>query len=142
MFKEFDNTSWGKKVINDISSRFGGINLGGVGFTFHEKPEVARNIKYNFKEFLVEICDELDKTENGFFIIIDDVNELSETPDFANWYKWLFETLYFYNMYIPLVFTLVAYPDNFDQLCEYNPSFSRMFNLIQIDKLDNEDINF
>lgn len=72
-------------------------------------------------DFLVEICDDLD--ENGIFLIIDDVNGLSENSDFANWYKGLFETLNFYNEYVPVVFSLVTYPAKFDQLCEQNPSF-------------------
>ena len=135
LFKEFDKTSWGQKIIDNFSDRFGGF-----GITFNEKPEIISNVKENFREFLIEICDDLEENENGIFFIIDDVNGLSETPDFANWYKGLFETLGFYNDYIPIVFCLVTYPAKFDQLCEQNPSFSRMFNLITIDKLDDEDI--
>ena len=140
LFKEFDKTSWGQKIIDNFCNRFGGVNFGGFGISFNEKTEIVRNIKENFREFLIEICNDLEDTENGIFIIIDDVNGLSETPDFANWYKGLFETLGFYGDYIPIVFCLVTYPAKFDQLCEQNPSFSRMFNLITIDKLDDNDI--
>ena len=138
LFKEFDKTSWGKNIIDSFSKRFSGFNFGGFGFTFHEQPDIVNNVKNNFREFLIEICDELD--ENGIFFIIDDVNGLSENADFANWYKGLFETIGFYNEYVPAVFSLVTYPAKFDQLCEINPSFIRIFNLITIDKLDDEDI--
>ena len=111
LFKEFDKTSWGQKIIDNFSDRFGGF-----GITFNEKPEIISNVKENFREFLIEICDDLEENENGIFFIIDDVNGLSETPDFANWYKGLFETLGFYNDYIPIVFCLVTYPAKFDQL--------------------------
>ena len=140
LFKEFDKTSWGQKIIENFTNRFSGLSFGGFGITFNEKSEIVSNVKENFREFLIEICDDLDENENGIFIIIDDVNGLSETPDFANWYKGLFETLGFYNDYVPIVFCLVTYPAKFDQLCEQNPSFSRMFNLITIDKLDDKDI--
>ena len=140
LFKEFDKTTWGQKIIDDFCSRFGGVNFGGFGISFNEKTEIVRNVNENFREFLIEICDELDDNEKGIFIIIDDVNGLSETPDFANWYKGLFETLGFYGDYIPIVFCLVTYPAKFDQLCKQNPSFSRMFNLISIDKLEDNDI--
>ena len=134
--KDFDRTSWGKKIIDLLSDTFGGVNICGFGFTFKKNPEIVSNIKNNFREFLVEICDYLDENENGLFFIFDDVNGLSRTPDFANWYKGLFETLEFYNKYTPLVFSLVTYSAKFDQLCEQNPSFPRMFNLVEIDKLD------
>ena len=140
LVKDFDKTFWGKKIIDLLSYNFEGINIGGFGFTFKKNPEIVSNIKNNFRKFLVEICDDLDENENGLFFIIDDVNGLSKTPDFANWYKGLFETLGFYNEYTPLVFSLVTYPAKFDQLCEQNPFFPRMFNLIDIDKLDDEDI--
>jgi len=139
LFKEFDKSSWGRKIIDDIAGRFSGINFAGFGISLSEKQEVAGNIKENFREFLVEICDKLDD-ERGIFFIIDDVNGLSKTPEFANWYKGLFETLRFYNDYVPAVFCLVTYPAKFDQLCEHNPSFPRMFNLITIDKLKDSDI--
>ena len=130
----------GQKIIDLISNNFEGINIGGFGFTFKKNPEIVSNVKNNFRKFLVEICDDLDENENGLFFIIDDINGLSKTSDFANWYKGLFETLGFYNKYTPLVFSLVTYPAKFNQLCEQNPSFPRMFNLIEIDKLDDEDI--
>ena len=120
-----------------MSNNFEGINIGGLGFTFKKNPEIVSNIINNFRKFLVKICDDLDENENGLFFIIDD-NGLSKTHDFANWHKWLFETLAFYNEYTPLVFSLVTYPAKFDKLCEQNPSFPRMFNLIEIDKLDDK----
>lgn len=140
LFKEFDKTLWGQNIIDSFCNRFSGINFGGFGITFNDKPEVVRNVKDNFREFLIEICGDFDEGEKGIFFIIDDVNGLFETPDFANWYKGLFETLGFYNDYVPAIFCLVTYPAKFDQLCEQNPSCSRMFNLINIDKLDDNDI--
>lgn len=139
LFNEFNKTVNGKKWIDSFFNRFQGFSFNGFGFTFREQPEIIINVKDNFIEFLTDICDNLDDYD-GIFIIIDDVNGLSETPEFANWYKALFETLEFYDEYVPIVFNLVTYPAKFDQLCEQNPSFSRMFNLITIDKLENNEV--
>ena len=139
LFKEFNKTTKGKEIINSFYKHFEGFNFGGFGFTFRQQPEIVINIKDNFIEFLKETCDNLNDY-NGIFIIIDDINGLSETPEFANWYKALFETLEFYEENIHIVFNLVTYPAKFDQLCEQNPSFSRMFNLIIMDKLDDNEV--
>ena len=133
LFNEFKKTNKGIEFIDSFFNRFEGISFSGVDFTFRQQPEIVVNVKDNFIEFLTDICDNLD-IYDGIFIIIDDVNGLSETPEFANWYKALFETLEFYEKYVPMAFTLVSYPAKFDQLCEQNSSFSRMFNLITIDK--------
>lgn len=41
---------------------------------------------------------------------------------------------------MPVVFTLISYPHEFEKLCSINESFSRMFNLIEIDNLEDNDI--
>ena len=139
MFKEFNKETWGKKIINSFVDNIDEINIKGVGISLKNKPELVGNIKNNFADFLINTCKEL-KDKKGIFIVIDDINGLSDTPDFANWYKGLFETLYFDEEVIPVSFSLVSYQDKFEKLCNQNPSFARIFNLIEIDHLDDEDI--
>ena len=139
MFKEFNKETWGKKIINSFVDNIDEINIKGVGISLKNKPELVGNIKNNFADFLINTCKEL-KDKKGIFIVIDDINGLSDTLDFANWYKGLFETLYFDEEVIPVSFSLVSYQDKFEKLCNQNPSFARIFNLIEIDHLDDEDI--
>ena len=139
LFLEFNKTKWGRNIIKIFFDHFNKINFLGLGFEFKNMPEIVVNVKENFIQFLVEICSNL-KGYDGIFIVIDDVNGLSQTPEFANWYKALFETLEFYNENVPVAFSLVTYPAKFYQLCQQNPSFPRMFNLIEIDKLNDEDV--
>ena len=47
----------------------------------------------------------------------------------------------FYEEFVPIAFTLVTYPAKFDQLCEQNPSFSRMLNLVIMDKLKDKEVH-
>ena len=140
LFMEFKKTNKMIEFINFFFSRFEGTGIKSADFTFEQHPEIAVNVKYNFIEFLKDLCDNL-KSYDGLFIIIDDVNGLSETPEFANWYKALFETLEFYEEFVPIAFTLVTYPAKFDQLCEQNPSFSRMLNLVIMDKLKDKEVH-
>jgi len=139
LFKDFNKTNTGNEFIDSFFNHFNGINFGGLSFTFRQQPEIVENVKDNFIEFLTDICDNLDGFD-GIFIIIDDVNGLSESPEFANWYKSTFETLEFYEHHVPIVFSLVTYPAKFDELCQQNPSFSRMFNLITMDKLEDDEV--
>lgn len=139
MFKEFNKETWGKKIINSFVDNIDEINIKGVGISLKNKQDLVGNIKNNFADFLINACKEL-KDKKGIFIVIDDINGMSDTPDFANWYKGLFETLYFDEEVIPVSFSLVSYQDKFEKLCDQNLSFSRIFNLIEIDHLDDEDI--
>ena len=84
-------------------------------------------------EFLVEIGELSDN--QAIFIIIDDINGLLENAEFSKWYEKLFETIAIKKYHIPFLFALISYPDEFD-----NESFSRLFHLIEIDKLEDDEI--
>lgn len=89
------------------------------------------NVKTELKDFLIDNCGELPKGY-GLFIVIDDVNSLSDNEKFTHWYKWLFETLTLKEYYLPVVFTLISSPEAFEKLCLINESFTRMFHLIEL----------
>lgn len=115
------------------------IKLPGIGISLENKQDFVSDIKNNFSDFLLNISESL-KDYNGLFLIIDDINGLSKTPEFPNWYKGLSETIDFSDEKVPIAFTLVSYRENFNKLTEHNPSFSRIFHFIEIDHLDDEDI--
>ena len=139
IFKELDKTKKGKQIIEKFVSSINEIKLAGIGISLDHKPDFVRNVKNNFADFLLNISSSL-KDYNGLFLIIDDINGLSKTSEFPNWYKGLSETIDFSDNKVPIAFTLVSYRDNFNKLTELNPSFSRIFHIIEIDHLDDEDI--
>ncbi|MBQ9025782.1 MAG: hypothetical protein IJ104_05330, partial [Methanobrevibacter sp.] len=131
--------TWGKKIIETLVENVTEIKVPGVGISLKNKPELIKNVKKDFSKFIINISKSL-KDKKGLFIIIDDINGLSDTPDFANWYKSLSDTIDFSHEKVPIAFTLVSYPDNFDKLSQQNQSFARIFHLIEIDHLENNDI--
>ena len=139
IFSQLHKETWGKKIIETFTENIQEIKISGVGISLKNKPELIQDIKQNFSKFIINISNSL-KDKKGLFIIIDDINGLSDTPDFANWYKSLSDTIDFSHEEIPVAFTLVSYPNNFDKLAEQNPSFARIFHLIEIDHLENNDI--
>lgn len=139
IFKELDKTKKGKKIIEKFFNSINEIKLPGIGISLEHKPEFVRDVKNNFANFLLNISNSLNDY-NGLFLIIDDINGLSKTSDFPNWYKGLSETIDFSDKKVPIAFTLVSYSENFNKLTDHNPSFSRIFHIIEIDHLDDEDI--
>ena len=139
IFKELDKTKKGKKIIEKFFTSINEIKLPGIGISLENKQDFIRDVKNNFSEFLLNISSSL-KDYNGIFLIIDDINGLSKTPEFPNWYKGLSETIDFSDKKVPIAFTLVSYRDNFNKLAEHNPSFSRIFHIIEINHLDDADI--
>ncbi len=139
IFSQLHKETWGKKIIETFVDNVSEIKVPGVGISLKNKPELIKNVKKDFSKFIINISESL-KDKKGLFIIIDDINGLSDTPDFANWYKSLSDTIDFSHKKIPISFTLVSYPANFDKLSQQNQSFARIFHLIEIDHLNNNDI--
>ena len=139
LFAELYKESWGEKVINLFVDNIKEIKIRSSGFSLKDKDDLVDDIKRSFVNFMTTICDNL-KDKNGVFIVIDDINGLSDNIEFTNWYKGVMETLLFYEYNVPVVFNLISYPNEFDNLVEINESFARMFHLIEIDNLDDDDI--
>ena len=93
-----------------------------------------------FDIFIKDIADNIGKNK-GIMIIIDDINGLSQNPDFANWFRGMMHKLTFeYDEQIPVTFLLTSYPENLVKLQNHNESFNRLFYHYEINRLSNEDV--
>ena len=135
---EFDKGYWGKNFIEGFLKRINEVKINGSGFSLEKQETLINEIKSNFSQLLIEICENFEN--KGIFFIIDDINGLYDNVEFTNWYKSLFESIHFNEYHVPVVFSLISYPKEFDNLCLINESFTRMFKLIEIDKLENDEI--
>lgn len=139
LFREIYKESWGERVIKLFVNNIKEIKLKGSGFSLKDHSELVENVKKNFVDFMITLCDNL-HDKNGVFIVIDDINGLSDSLEFTNWYKGVMETLLFQEYDVPVIFTLISYPNEFYSLVNINESFARMFQPIEIDNLDDNDI--
>lgn len=142
LINEFNNENIGTKLFKFVSTYIEGINIKGTGVKLREfnYTPLINQVKNDFSEFLIKISNDLLEKEQGIFIFIDDINGLSNNPQFASWYKRSFDTLNLANKKIPIVFCLVSYPEEFNNLSIINPSFTRIFEKINIDHIDDNDI--
>ena len=139
LFDEFDKDYLGKNLVNLFVDNVSEVKFAGSGFSLKNEKKLIQDVKNNFAKFLIKTCENLPEGY-GIFILIDDINGLSDNIEFTNWYKGFFESIDFNEEYVPAVFTLISYPKEFDNLCNINESFSRMFQLIEIDNLEDEEI--
>ena len=138
-YDEFDKNYLGKNLVNLFIDNVSEVKFAGIGFSLKNEKKLIDDVKNNFANFLIKTCENLPEGY-GIFILIDDINGLSDNIEFTNWYKGFFETIDFNEEYVPAVFTLISYPKEFDNLCDINESFSRMFQLIEIDNLEDGEI--
>lgn len=139
--KKYDTKGLSSKIKDILLKNVKSINYFGSGVTFKENnTDLVLSIRDGFSGFLKELSEKLNKQEKGILFIIDDINGLSNDEKFTSWYKSFTDTINFYDEFIPIAFCLVGYQNEFDTLTIQNPSFSRIFERVNIDYISNEDI--
>ena len=83
---------WSDKIFKRISKYIESAGFGGFNIKFKPPEDELRSIKDNLAFYLTGLVDNF-KDKDGLFIVIDDINGLSQTPEFANWYKSFADTL-------------------------------------------------
>ena len=141
LLNEVKDKSWAKSFVELFKEHIEEIGFLGNSIKFQpQNKNVTENIKNNFDEFLVNTLKEFDK-KNGLFIIIDDINGLSKTPNFANWYKSFADSLSTnFNTKIPLIIMLTSHPKITKKLYKHNPSFNRIFTYDSVEFLQKDEV--
>ena len=114
-----------EKVKKWFGNHIESIEISGNKIKFKIDEELSKSFKNYFQDYLLEIYDEFPQSQrNGMLIIIDDIKGLSDSREFADWYKKLADTLAVSNYYeLPVYFLLAGYPEKFDALVVHEESF-------------------
>lgn len=130
---------WSEKIFKLFGDNIESVGLGGLNIKFKPSETELHNLKDNFAFYLCDIIEKF-KDKDGLFIIIDDINGLSDTSDFANWYKSFADTMATSIDNAPIGLMLTGYPEKFIKLYEHNQSFTRIFHIHELKGLSNQDI--
>lgn len=135
------NDSKLKKLQTWFGDHISELEILGTRLRFNVEPKKQQLIKESFLMYLGQAYEDLKENYNGLFIVIDDINGLSNSKEFVDWYKHMADTIFIDSNYtIPIYFLLVGYPDKFDNLVDLEQSFGRIFHYADVDKLNDEEV--
>ena len=138
IFNEFPESSRTEKVRKCFGENVSSIDVKITKVEFKPDKEITYDLIHDFPHYMEQACKEFGK---GIFLIIDDINGLSNSSDFPDWYKQFTDTLEAnLNYNIPLYVLLISYPENFDALVRQEPTFGRIFRYEEITYLSNDEI--
>ncbi|KAF5416729.1 MAG: hypothetical protein C5S48_02120 [Candidatus Methanogaster sp.] len=141
ILKETNKQTW----FDEISGFFGKyakqVDLFGISVSFNPPQEDLEGLVRNFPEALKNIMEKIKNEKKGLFIVLDDINGISETPEFANWYKSFVDDVATHYMDFPTIIMPIGIPEIRDVLSEHQPSLMRIFRVVDIDKLSDKDVN-
>ncbi len=141
ILKETNKQTW----FDEISGFFGKyvkqVDLFGISVSFNPPQEDLKGLVRNFPEALKNIMEKIKNEKKGLFIVLDDINGISETPEFANWYKSFVDDVATHHTDFPAFIMPIGIPEIRDVLSEHQPSLMRIFRVVDIDKLSDKEVN-
>lgn len=139
LLKESVGRTWHEKV----KSFFGGyvrkVGLFEVSIEFGAPTQDLKRFVQDFAPNLRKLIERLKEDHKGVFIVLDDINGLANSQDFANWLKSLVDQVATEREPLPLCLVYVGLEERRQSLIQLQPSLARIFNLVDIRAWKNQE---
>ncbi len=147
IFDELLKESKGQSWFKEITDFFGKYNIEEVGLfgvtvSFSPLEKDLKELIATFPEAIWNLLEKIKKEKKGLFIILDDINGLVDKPEFAHWYKSFVDEIATHEKYkhFPVSIMLIGLPEKRDALIKSQPSLMRIFRVVEIEKLTDEEV--
>ena len=109
------------------------ITLFGVGVEFTDDKSDLRGLVDNFLPALRKIYDETQQDgKKGLLLILDDLNGITNVPEFSRFLKSFVDGLATSHRPLPLLLILVGIPERREDLLINQPSVARIFDIVDL----------
>jgi hypothetical protein len=130
---------WFSKISQLFGDRIKQIDLFGLTVEFGATPQDIQHLSRQFAPALRNVMQRLDNERKGVFLILDDINGLASSLEFANWLKSLVDEIATSQKPLSLCLMLVGTDDRRQSLIQLQPSLARIFDIIQIESWSPEE---
>jgi hypothetical protein len=141
IYKEYNKKRWFPKISSFFGNYVEKVGIFGVDVTFNPTEKKLAEIVKNFPQALHNIAIELKNDKKALFIILDDINGFCKKAEFANWYKSFVDYVATHRLEFPVMLMLNGLPERRDELSGHQPSLLRIFRVIEVERLDREEVN-
>lgn len=144
LFEELLKESKDHPSLGDIVQLFAKhvkeIGLFGISISFNPPQQELGDLVRNFPEAISNILAKMEGQKKGLFIVLDDINGIVEKETFANWYKSFVDKVATHWQSFPVFLMLIGLPEKRDIMAKFQPSLTRIFRIVNIEKLNNSEV--
>lgn len=140
LLKVTKGETWFDKVRGLFGDFITEVGLFGVSVGFSPSKEDLTQIVRNFPQSLHSMISGISSEKKVLLIALDDLNGLAQSPEFANWYKSFVDEIATHWKSFPAFIMLIGLPSMMDSLATLQPSLMRIFRVIELEKLSNDEV--
>lgn len=121
------------KYQNILGNYIKSVTLFGVGIEFTKDKSELSTLADNFLPVLRKVYEEIQKSgKKGLILIMDDMNGITEVPQFSQFLKSFVDELATSGKPLPILLILVGLPERRQDLVKHQPSVARIFDIIDL----------
>jgi len=132
LLKESIGKSWENKVKGFFGNHIKQVGLFGISVEFGAPERDLRRIVHDFAPALRNLIEQLRDQKKAILLVLDDINGLASSIEFANWLKSLVDEIATARQPLPLFLLLVGLEERRQSLVSLQPSLARVFDVVEI----------
>ena len=139
LLKESMDKPWHRQVAEFFGNRIRKVGLFGFSVELNLEDSDLSILTQNFVPSMRHLLDKLKGQKDGLLLILDDINGLAASAEFANWLKSTVDEISISEQQIPLCILVVGLEERRQELVATQPSLARVFELIDISPWSDEE---
>lgn len=133
LFRECADKSIFDKLKSIFEKYISEVKLFGVGVEFTKDRSDLLALLDNFLPMMRKIYEEVkESNKRGLIIILDDLNGLTDVPQFSQFLKSFVDELATSGKPLPIFLVLVGLPERRDELIKHQTSVGRIFDIVDL----------
>jgi len=132
LLKESMEAPWYDKVRQFFGDHIRQVGLFGVSVAFGAPEGDLRRLVHDFAPALRNLMKRLEGEKSAILLVLDDINGLAASREFANWLKSLVDEIATSRDALPMCIALVGLEERRRSLVSLQPSLARVFSIIDI----------
>ena len=140
VLKECNYQPWFKRISQFFGDHIQQFGLFGISVGFRPPQTQLEQLVRQFPDALNNLVGKIKPEKKGLFIALDDINGLADKKEFANWYKSCVDEIATHYKEFPVFIMPIGLPERRDALSSLQPSLMRVFRVVQIEKLIDDEV--
>jgi len=139
LLKDSIDRPWHQKVRDFLGNHVRQVGLFGITVEFGAPAQELKQLVWDFVPAVRNLVKALGEAKKGLMLILDDLNGLAASLEFANWLKSQVDEMATGREPIPMLLVLVGLPERRSQLVQLQPSLGRVFDVVEIGRLTQDE---